>query len=405
MKNSYISQEDKFGVFNIFLSYTKKDYELAFRIAETLRFMGIVVWMDKDNLNMGFQQEQKIIDVIENYDGIISLITPRSMKSNYVILELKAALSIKGRKHDYLILPLLQKISFDELREWSLESLGENLSSYSGHKLEKHVISKHLTNFSSKVLKTLIEVNNEISKLDGITIQLYSKEEQKIQEKSNFVYNFTTLVDNNDRLIVTKIQHAHDCIKKSRDIFSKTINTKDLYLNNPKCHISLSLIFGYIFRQPSGYKLNIKYFDDIFSTDESFPTLEDILLIKENKGSIQKNPIIYEISISNDVTTAVSSLISREKIDYRKRLSIYPSKGPSRTIPFDNQLTNQYATTIAKNIRTQSLEQVDVTIFLFISSPLMISFLIGWNLNASGEIQLMEFHNSSKTYYRTFLLK
>lgn len=390
---------------SVFISYNNKDLKLAKRIAETLRFMGIAVWMDKDNLDLGNRQEEEIKNTIKGFDGVISLITPNSMISDYVILEIKTALKIKTERENYLIIPLIQKINFKKIKDWSLEKFGVNLSAYTGFELVEKVNYKHLVDFSKKVLGSLISANIDFKELDQIMVQIFSKEIELLDEETVFAFNFTSLINKEDKIIQEKLQHSYSCIRAFKEVLSTTGYSRTIFIRNPRCHLSIGLVFGFVFRQTSGYLLKIEYFKRIYETILLSETSETNIKVNKLDGSIKNNPIIFELSISNDVESNVSSMISDYSIDYRRRISIIPHSGISRTIALNNTSSNQYAKNIVDTVRKESLENVGCSVILVVSSPLFLALLIGWQLNASGDIQLYEFHNSSKRYYPSFVLK
>jgi hypothetical protein len=87
---------------HFFLSYSRKDTDIMFRVRDTLRAEGFNVWTD-ENLTPGTQQWNKEIQqAIANAAGIVVLLSPSSNESEWVANEIAYA-----RTHNLEVFPIL----------------------------------------------------------------------------------------------------------------------------------------------------------------------------------------------------------------------------------------------------------------------------------------------------------
>jgi hypothetical protein len=75
---------------HIFISYSHKDMDYAYRLAETLQSSGFEVWIDT-RLDYGSQWPREIQKQLDSCEAFILLMTPRSFASDWVQSELQRA--------------------------------------------------------------------------------------------------------------------------------------------------------------------------------------------------------------------------------------------------------------------------------------------------------------------------
>lgn len=76
---------------NLFLSYARADAELAGALRKQLSMNGHTVWQDTEELLAGDSFEQHIRRTLRTCDGYVVLVTPNSLKSSWVLIELGGA--------------------------------------------------------------------------------------------------------------------------------------------------------------------------------------------------------------------------------------------------------------------------------------------------------------------------
>ena len=94
---------------SVFLSHSSKDKFFARKLAETLGNNGVDVWIDEAELRIGDSLIGKISAAIEKADYVAAILSPRSIRSNWVQTELRLAMTqeIEGRR--IKVLPILME--------------------------------------------------------------------------------------------------------------------------------------------------------------------------------------------------------------------------------------------------------------------------------------------------------
>jgi hypothetical protein len=91
----------------IFISYSSDDARVAMRLESALATLGLSVWIDRKELNIGDSLMQAIQDAIDNVDYVVALLSKSSVASSWVQKELEIAMNreIAGRKT--VVLPVI----------------------------------------------------------------------------------------------------------------------------------------------------------------------------------------------------------------------------------------------------------------------------------------------------------
>ena len=144
----------------IFVSYARHDSDRVYPIIDILESTKFDVWIDKNDIPVGEQWPQKIVQGIENADTYLIFISPASLESKTVIGELTLAYEEKVKRGLQIIPVILTRTEFtDQVRlqlagiEWidfsenphkNLEQLIHILGTESLPKGYKKHLLKHL---------------------------------------------------------------------------------------------------------------------------------------------------------------------------------------------------------------------------------------------------------------------
>ena len=167
-------------------------------------------------------------------------------------------------------------------------------------------------------------------------------------------------------------------------------------LVNPKTHLSAGFIFGYVFRETTGYKLIIKQNNELWSNNKT--TTSKHWKIREITGNnLDSNNIIIMIRIGiNDIKSLVNRYINENTFKYRQKISYTLNEYIDKDdiYPLIQELIKE----LKKKIKLQ------IKFHIFASIPIGLAILIGYHLNVLIPIQLYEYNKSLKTYSPSILI-
>src|SRR4051812_24979029 len=79
-------------MYNVFLSYSRLDSEIALKIASELSNKGVHIWVDQINIPIGAIWDYEIERALETCDCLIFLLSASSVSSNNVLNEVSYAI-------------------------------------------------------------------------------------------------------------------------------------------------------------------------------------------------------------------------------------------------------------------------------------------------------------------------
>jgi hypothetical protein len=92
---------------SVFLSHSSKDKAFTRKLAERLRELGVRVWIDEAEINIGDSLQSKIAEAIEETDFVAAVISHNSVQSSWVQHELQMAMSRELEDRSVRVLPIL----------------------------------------------------------------------------------------------------------------------------------------------------------------------------------------------------------------------------------------------------------------------------------------------------------
>src|SRR5579884_267624 len=118
----------------VFLSYAHEDVAFVRDLQLRLNVRGVRCWRDADDLMAGSLFEGEIVHAIEHeVDAVALFLTPNCLQSDFIWqIEVPAALRRHERDPDFHIVPILQGISYSEVRHCCLQRELADLSRFHG---------------------------------------------------------------------------------------------------------------------------------------------------------------------------------------------------------------------------------------------------------------------------------
>ena len=102
----------------VFLSHSNRDRSFANKVAEVLRAHGVPVWYSSTNILGAQQWHDEIGKALARSDWFAVVLSPHSVKSQWVKRELLYALA--DARYEGRIVPILYRTCNESLLSWSI---------------------------------------------------------------------------------------------------------------------------------------------------------------------------------------------------------------------------------------------------------------------------------------------
>jgi TIR domain len=79
----------------LFISYSRRDADIAYNLVSQLRMYGYDVWVDDERIKLGEDWTRSIQKAIEEADYILVLLSPNALQSEWIHSEIRGALDLK----------------------------------------------------------------------------------------------------------------------------------------------------------------------------------------------------------------------------------------------------------------------------------------------------------------------
>ena len=166
---------------SVFISYSSKDRSFVERLATDLRSRGLYVWFDQWELKVGDSLIEKINAGIASHDYLVIVLSKKSVRSQWVMKELNAALMKELKERRVVVLPILiedcdippllsDKVYADFRGDYSL-GLNRLLHRFPGRLFPSGIsiqTSKSLSNNVSTANVSRTNISDVMGKLDGL---------------------------------------------------------------------------------------------------------------------------------------------------------------------------------------------------------------------------------------------
>lgn len=115
--NIFIYEEKNIYGYDVFLSHANKDkLDIVDELNSSLEKLGIKIFYDKKSLEWGDKWKERIIDGTQKAEFAIIVISENFFEREWTEIELKSFLSRQNSDGQKLILPIVHKISNEDLR-------------------------------------------------------------------------------------------------------------------------------------------------------------------------------------------------------------------------------------------------------------------------------------------------
>lgn len=375
-----------------FLSYSRKNLPDVRIIARTLMIHGVEIWQDITNLGAGVAESKIRKAIQEGSDGLIFFVTQQSVDSAFIRdVELPEAETRFMNGSNFKIIPVFS-LPIDVATALLKGCLTIPLSNFNGAKVEGKGDFEDVSSAAYRAAEIVLE-DISLPDVDPLPIGLSSK--QKTSEKVALHLDFTNFFEN-----------GSPSEKVWEEQFSAALVTVKIFLSKRRqlsirlhafCHLSLVMLFGYVFRKTTGFRLEIEQITNdkrsIWSTDKM--PIDNPLKIDEIPATLSSKNLLVRMNLMSADDRSVVRYMEKNNLSYRAILTFSP---PS----FPWMVSEAQAATIARDLSNKIKEmhaRYDTnTVHLFCAIPLGLALMIGYNINACGTIRCYEFDNPRREY-------
>jgi hypothetical protein len=392
----------------VLLSYAHADTEFVKDLQLRLNARGIRSWRDVDDLLVGSPFEDEIVHAIEHdVDAVAIYITPHCLKSNFIWkVEVPAALQRRKRDRDFHIVPLLQGVSFAEVRQFCRKRRLPELTGFHGIELTDdgtNITWEEQNKRRNRAAKSILQA--------ALTLRLRRSKADRAYEASLCLKTFffepptasldlhldwLQLVHEKERLPTPREweEILWPALLDVKQIVSEKILSRRIHVF-VKSILPVALAFGFAFRKAAGLTLLLERQKESWSTEEQ-PSEQAPLLCEFHKNDREDSQqAVVEVATSRSIQQAVADALPLHELTpaFHVRLALPELSG---TAVKDAAHAQAIARQVGRVCQDLCDQQRVAHIHLFVAIPVELAVLIGHQLNALCPITLYEFHQ--KTY-------
>ena len=369
-------------------------------IARVLKTYGIRTWQDLNNLGTGLS-ETRIRNAVQNeVSGLLFYSTPESVASEFVKqVELREAELACKNNPNFFIVPVFG-LSISDTDAALKDTLTIPISNFNGAKVDQTDDPRAIVDAAHRAAELVLQ-RLVVKEQDPLPIGFTSK--QTPPSDVSLDIDFTPFFEN--RLPCVEDWNidfplALDRVKSA--LLSRSLTRIRL---RTFAHLSLGLLFGFVFRERTGFCLEIEQttrakVKTVWTTPgEAVP---HALSMSEYPAQLGSQNLCVKINLVAQDDVSVAAYAEKSGLDYRVLLDVTPPQYP-------HFISSGHAISIARDLADRIKEvhgrYGTKSVHLFAAVPLGLAILIGYNLNACGSIQCYEFDNASREYYPSCLLR
>ena len=383
-----------------FLSYSRDNLQEVTTIARVLKTYGIRTWQDLNDLGTGVS-EVRIRNAIQNEtSGLLFYSTSESVSSDFVKkVELAEAEATHRKDPKYFIIPIFC-LPIAETDANMKDTLIVPISSFNGAKVDAAAGSRAVRDAAHRAAELVLRrvvLPFQKPLLIGLTSKQVGPSDVSLD------LDFTPYFADGlpaQKEWNTNFPRALEQVKSA--LLARSLTRLRL---RTFAHLSLGLLFGFVFRERTGFLLEIEQATRgqppaVWSASEQAKAHE--MSMKEHPAQLDSRNLLVKINLFAPDDASIAAYAKESGLSYRVLLDITP---PVYPYFISGGQVIRMARELADRIKEIHARYATNTVHLFAAVPLGLAILIGYNLNACGSIQCYEFDNALRAYRPSCLLR
>lgn len=376
----------------IFLSYSWSDLDEVDQLDALLRLRGVPVWRDRRDMRFGTYQEDHVRTAIkENCSGFVLYLTEAALTgtSEFITgIELPAMADRRSARAAFLSGAVFRGYGFTEGQDAVHKATGIPVGSTLGSRVSTLTeIRPQLLEAANAILTGYLAAQHA----DGPTEIVFDTRNDIRWTREGLLHLgwFPPLAhevaDVDPDSWLNELQPALDDVRRA--LIATTDDRRLILTGTP--HLSAALAFGYEFRRPAGWSLEMHdtYGGTWVSTNDA-PDLSGWRSAVEPGPSGSDDVLVVAIHARHDISAAVRANRAQEGTA-RATLHVRPpAEAPAESI--NPAEASSLAAAITDAIRAAHREYGTRQTHLYLAGPWPMAVLLGWHLASTGPLVSFE---------------
>jgi len=403
----------------VFLSYRRVDADEVKALQSELHAIGVHAWRDVTHLDVGRTTRGELARVInEECDAFLLYVTPDCLTSTFIWEEeVPAAFERCQRDSNFGIIPVLRGVSFAQLRQCCAGYSVPDLAEFNGIQLDfsdKATLHANLRTIAQRVLQATLR--QHLPRVPALS---------RIYQPSLCLHvsSYTSLIDHLDLDLnwaefFTATDDGRGICWPGRDewqgrllpalysvqsVLSALPHSRILHID---IHAPLPVGFalGFVFPLSARFTLILEngyrtWHSRVSDASSAGNLAEEPLHINTvDLHSGEANSAVIALSISRDVTAAVTAQLPALGIEARYHVQMDIKGGPASDAVRDEVHAVAIARQFAREVRNLYDRKQVTHLHLFFAAPVELAVLLGYHLNATGTVSVYQYVASESRY-------
>lgn len=384
---------------SVFVSYSGSRVDRAL-LFNALRDHGMSPWRDVDSLNVGDATTDTIEAELARCSTALLWINRDIVDSDYVALVELPAIA-RANQRGLRIVPVFDGLTPSEAADL-ISVRGLEIGDNNGHVVDPTADPETTaTEIAARLVRAHVTHARTADAKPVVRLVSY---DDTADLRDEAILNLDwrhRIIDG--RLDAANEQRLRSALTTATTAFKQAFGAADIDIA-VKAHLPLAVALGHSFAEPTGCQLRLRRgHDEYMTTRDSLDDVTPLTVGDAPKGPITTRAACVEASVSRNIEAGVNNYIGHGT-RYRHRTVLEPPSGASRDAVSRPAAAAAWARQIATTVITVS-DRVDVNrVDLFLATPVELAVTVGWWLNASGPVNVMNWTGKAGPYERMWLL-
>lgn len=383
----------------VFISYSKRRAERQL-LVDALRDHGLRPWRDVESIPTAAPTTATIEGDLAGCAAAILWVDQAFLDSEFIRLVELPAIEDARRLRGLRILPVFDGMGPTEATD-RLSALGFEVGDHNGHVVDEVAApASTAAAVAARYLDTHLRDAHAAGRPPVLRVVSYDDTAELRDEavlNLDWRHRLTTgsLPPDDEQALRRALETATAAVKRTYGAAELTLAIKT--------HLPLAVAVGHAFAEPTGCRLVMRRGSDVLTTTRTREPVPALVRSDRSLGPVTAGAGAVEVAVSRDVGAGVTELVAAGT-RYRRRAVLTPPSGPSRdAVPGPTTAAawgRQIAETVLAEGDCADVDRVD----LFLATPVELAVMVGWWLNASGPVHVMNWRGKTGPYERMWTL-